>query len=198
MIIMNSLIDFFERLLTNFTWSRLTFTFVLLFLLISAIFAYEAYTQHFALERLDKQVKIFDQLVTLSEKLNLEENDKVLNESFKSLVAGFNSQVNYKSYLGVDGASLTTRYSFPEWFTKSIYILLPWLVLSFFLIVTMTSGRASAMGGIMFVSSFFLLIGLILPSFKETPWVMKWAYPWGAMIISVFLIVIFDRRKKGI
>lgn len=160
MIIINSLIDYFERLLTNFTWSRLTFTFVLLFILISAIFAYEAYTQHFALERLDKQVKIFDQLVTLSEKLNLEENDKVLNESFKSLVAGFNSQVNYKSYLGVDGAS--------------------------------------AMGGIMFVSSFFLLIGLILPSFKETPWVMKWTYPWGAMIISIFLIVIFDRRKKGI
>jgi hypothetical protein len=85
---------------------------------------------------------------------------KVLNESFKNLVAGFNSQVNYKRYLGVDGAS--------------------------------------AMGGIMFVSSFFLLIGLILPSFKKTPWVMKCAYPWGAMIISVFLIVIFDRRKKGI
>lgn len=117
---MNSLIDFFERLLTNFTWSRLTFTFVLQFLLISAIFAYEAYTQHFALQRLDKQVKIFDQLVTLSEKLNLEENDMVLNESFKNIVAAFNSQVNYKSYLSVDGASLTTRYSFPEWFKVRI------------------------------------------------------------------------------
>lgn len=193
---MNHVFEFFERLLTNFTWSRLTLTFVVLFLVIGSILGYEAYTQHFALQRLKEQVEIFDHLVTLSERLNKTENAILIGDSYHKLVTAFDSQLGYKTYLGPQSGSMG-HYALPAWFTKSLYILLPWFVLSIYLLLSMTSGRASAMGGLMFFSSIFLVFGTLLPSFNEAPWFMKWAYPWGSMIGTVLLILIFDKRKQN-
>lgn len=193
---MNSLVEFFERLVTNFTWSRLTLTFAVLLLLVGSLFGYEAYTQHFALGRLSEQVRIFDQLVTVSERVNTNEKEQLINDSYRKLMTAFNAQVDFKNYLSSKDPSLIGKYTFPEWFTRSVYILFPWAVLGVYLLLSMTSGRPNAMLGLMFIATVFLVIGLLLPGFKSSPWIMKWAYPWGSMIVAIALIVWFDRRKK--
>ncbi|HCU84861.1 hypothetical protein [Methylophilus sp. UBA6697] len=221
---MNSIVEFFEKLVTNFSWSRLTLTFVILVLLASSLFGYEAYTQHFALGRLNEQVKIFDQLVVTSEKINAPEKEQLINESYKKLMAAYSSQIDYKQVVSVrlvdehsdevvsgkldnndiekqeniSDTTLVSKYSFPEWFTKSAYILLPWFILWVLLLFSSTADKANALVGVMLIGAIFLVIGMALPSFKEYPWIMKWLYPWCAMIVFVSMVVVWDRRRNNV
>lgn len=49
--------NFIEKLIEDFTWKRLSFVVGFLVIVISCLLGYEAYTDHFQLSRLDREIE---------------------------------------------------------------------------------------------------------------------------------------------
>ncbi|BCM24671.1 hypothetical protein [Methyloradius palustris] len=185
---------FFEQLLTNFTWTRLTFTIVVLFLVGSTFIGYESYTHHFALNRISEEAKILDQLVAISEKIDAKDKEVLIDQSFRSLATAYNIELSPNSYS--DSAiphNLIPPIS--DQLSRSLYVALPWFMLSIFFAFTMTGDKGNAIAGVIVFAIIFIALGNCLPEFSQT-WINKWLYPWGSMLITIALIMIWDRRNK--
>ena len=66
---MDRLIQFFEKLITEFTWRRLIFILLLLFLAVAGTAFFESYTGYFRLGRIEKTTELLTKLTELSEKI---------------------------------------------------------------------------------------------------------------------------------
>jgi hypothetical protein len=60
-----SIIQFFEKLITDFSWRRLGFVFGFLAFVGVALFIYESYTHSFTLARLNREVELLEKVMAL-------------------------------------------------------------------------------------------------------------------------------------
>lgn len=184
---MESIFSFFENLFKNFTWGRLTFLFCVVVLAIGSLFVYESYTSSFKLKRIADELKIVEAIVELEKKVEgLPESspskryfDRLMSESGKGPIE-FNFQPGFPS----------------QKFERLFYQSLPWGLLLTLIIFTTSSGRGSAVAGVIAMGSPLIVLGYNLPAFEEK-WINNYLYPWGVLSLILVFIVVIQQRKKA-
>jgi hypothetical protein len=183
---LDNVFSFFEKLLINFTWTRLTFLVSLLVTVAGGVFLFEFYTGHFRLGRMEREVKIVEQVVDLSKKV---ENIPKL-ESARIAYEKIAKQVAAET--AVPPLQIGTL---PAVSSRLALGAVPWLVLGVIVLVSTSSGRAAALGGMTVIAVPLIAVGLSLPDSLD-PRIPHFIYPWGSLIF-VMAVILFLNRKKG-
>ena len=178
---MESLAKFFTGI---FEKSSLSWKLIFLLLVVVGVFSFEAYTEKFKLERIDNQLEVVEKLVELEKKVeSLPKDSKVRTYFLKVLENTQNSTVN----LPVELAGVL------DW-SKLFYLYLPWLILILIVLVSNTKDKLVVTSNIMIVASILATIGYLLPAFEYSGFIKYW-YPWGAMILTISLLAIYQKRN---
>jgi len=184
---MESIFGFFENLVKDFTWGRLTFLAFAILLMGGGLFVYESYTGTFKLNRISAELKIVESIVELEKKVEgLSDNspskryfDRLMSEAGKSQIE-FNFQPGFPAQkLG-----------------RLFFQCLPWAMLLVLIFFTTSTGRSSAVAGVIVLSSPIIILGYNLPMFEES-WIVNYLYPWGTLVLILVFILIWQRRKKA-
>lgn len=181
---------FFEKLIENFSWRRLSFLIALLALSILAIAIYEAYTSKLKLSRLEKQVSLVEKLATVSSASGTR-SSPLLIEAAENLQRELLSTTR------------TAEVVPPPWGRKMLTASAAWLVFGTFLMLipaaysTTDGGRTwtAVAFGMVCVAAPFVALAAALPTFQET-WVNDIAYPVGHIAVIVILIKLWQTRKR--
>jgi hypothetical protein len=177
------IIEFFEKLITQFTWRRLFFILIVLFIAIGVLVWYETYTGHFRLNKIERTTKLLTQLTELSEKIKKENNEKLTN-IFQGITNDLNLYVNHSG----------TAFSIHPVVLKAMSAATPWvfMILAFLLSGTTTK---QMIFGTLFLAIPFSIIGAILPDYTHV-WINYLLYPVGHFFVIIALILIYQNRKK--
>lgn len=184
---MESIFSFFESLFKDFTWGRLTFLTITILLMCGSLFIYESYTGSFRLKRVTTELKIIESIVELENKVeSLPDNspskiyfNKLMSEAGKNQI-DFNFQPGFPS----------------QKLERIAFQCLPWALLLTLIFFTTSTGRSSAIAGVIAIGSPIIILGYNLPTF-EKPWLINYLYPWGMLIAVLTIILILQRRKKA-
>lgn len=179
-----SLFDFFERLITDFTWRRIGVVISVLVLVVVVVFSFERYTRTFVLSRLEKQASLLEKMLNVRDKVKKAGDDE-LEKVFEGL----------RLQLGRIVQGTSHDFQLPDGLEKAIYLALPWALLIFMIIVTTRrEGRANAVGGIIVCAAPLIFLGLFIPDFKLA-WVNRWFIPWMLPTLLIAFILIYQKRK---
>jgi hypothetical protein len=170
---------------SDFTWPRFTFVVFLMVAIVLSLFVFESYTRHFALSRIDTEIRAFSELARLSPKIQATADSAQFQRGYDHLLAKLNAQI--------DGESFQLD-QLPIWASNAIYAAIPWLVMSFLLLLATKTGRSKAYVGMTAVALPFVIVGGVMPEFGRS-WINHWVYPWGIMILCVWAIVLLQKRK---
>lgn len=184
---MESIFGFFENLLKNFTWGRLTFLAFALLLAGGGLFVYEAYTGTFKLNRISAELKIVESIVELEKKVESLPDSSPSKRYFDRLM----------SEAGKTPMEFNFQPGFPAQKLERIFFqCLPWAMLLVLIFFTTSTGRSSAIAGVIVIGSPIVILGYNLPMLEET-WVVNYLYPWGTLVSILAFILVWQRRKKA-
>ena len=180
-----SFIQFFERLITDFTWRRFGFVagFVILIGLIFVV--YEFYTRSFMLARLDHETMLLTKIVTLEESSS--------NITDANLVTSLDSLKTRIRILMQSPKDTVV----PLGVQKVIYTLIPWIAMA--LLITLASGsdgRKVAIAGMGFFALPLVILNANLPTFQPQ-WINNWLLPWTEAVVVVVFVITWQRKKKA-
>jgi hypothetical protein len=161
---------------------------IVIILGVAGLVLFEWYTASSALARLEKELKILNQLAKSFQANQVETNPLIkdiydeITQELKNLVA--NHPVSF-------GAS--SSLNFPAWFRKVLFTFLPWGLLGVLMfILAEATERGKTIGGLIIVSIPFLLISIFMPT---NPIVNQFAYPWISFFLVVGLIFWISKRN---
>jgi hypothetical protein len=184
---LESAANIFEKLVSDFTWTRFTIVVFLLFLIGASLVAFESYTRHFALSRIEGEIKSFGELAQLSSKLPVTSNSAQLQRTYDHLLTKLNAQI--------DGESFHLD-ELPVWASNAIYAALPWLLMSFLILFTTKTGGAKVYLGMAVVAIPSVIVGAALPEYGRS-WINHWVYPWVAIVFCTGLILLWQKLKTN-
>ncbi|WP_154660103.1 hypothetical protein [Pseudomonas parafulva] len=183
---MESIFGFFENLFKDFTWGRLTFLAFTIILMCSGLFIYESYTGRFKLNRISTELKIIESIVELEKKVETLPDNSPSKRYFNKLM----------SEAGKSQIEFSFQPGFPTQKLERIFFqCLPWALLLILIFFTTSSGRSSAIAGVIAMGSPFIVLGYNLPTF-EKPWAINYLYPWGMLTATLITILMVQNRKK--
>ena len=185
---LDNIFGFFEKLVMNFTWTRLTFLISVLLLVVTGVATFEFYTNHFRLNKLEREAKVLEQLIEVAKKVEAIPETELSRATFERMLRQLDQELGQPP-------SLTTG-SFPEVAPKAIYAVLPWVILALLIVVTTSSGRTYALAGLAVIAIPLVILGANLPTFQEE-WINNYAYPWGSMLLVIFGILYAQRRRTS-
>ncbi len=183
---LDNFFGFFEKLVLNFTWSRLVFLIASLTLVLVGLGAFEVYTKHFHLDRLERETKVLGQLVEMAGKVETLPRESQARATFERKLTELNGEIEKPAF----NFELSPRTS------RIVFATLPWIVLGLLVVLASSSGRTSALLGMALFAAPFILLGAWLPTFRNT-WINSFAYPWGSMLLGTLSIVIWQRRRAS-
>ena len=183
----DSFFSFFEKLILDFSWTRLSFFVILIALVIASILVFEFYTGYFSIGRLEREVALLQELISISEAVNLTDEASRIEYAFMSVLDTYNQRFT---------SSSLTIGSAPQWLSKFAYSMFPWLCFIFAIFFSDKGGRSSAVAGMLLVGVPISILGANLPDFSE-PWINKWLYPWGAAILCIGLVMWWQRGNES-
>ncbi|PPS61821.1 hypothetical protein [Pseudomonas sp. BRM28] len=182
---METIFNFFQSFLRDFTWSKLTFLIVVIAISVGGLIAYEIYTSHFKLSRMNSELKVIQVMVELEQKVALLPAESVSKKYFERLTL----EAEKKPF------NLNIQHNFPSHkFERIFYQALPWGFMFILAALFVTEGKSSALGGISLIAAPFIIVGYNLPS-TDSPWIVNYLYPWGAFVGLLFCILYFQRDK---
>jgi hypothetical protein len=179
-----SIVQFFEKLITDFSWPRLSFVVAFLVIVVGGFFVYEKYTGSFELTRLDREAAILERVLALQKSAqDITDKDLLASlENLKARLRGF-------SQPQLEGAVLSPSAK------KALYAALPWVLL--ILVLQMASGPSSkAVAGVMIFAVPLVLLSVYLPDF-ESQWINYYLIPWGGCLAMVAFVMVWQKTKKG-
>jgi hypothetical protein len=176
------LIQFFERLITEFTWRRLLFVITFLFVSICSLAFYEVYTGHFRYARIEHASKLLDRL-TAQEKPVRDSGSEDLREIHRSLVTDLRQQLDPQR-----------RATVPLWIWKLLAASVPWVFVTLLTYFSSSGSYASTFGGILLLALPVIILGCLLPTFSS-PWVNYILYPVASTVVVVVVVVLYSKRK---
>lgn len=179
----DAIIQFFERLITQFSWRRLLFVLTILFIFISALVAYETYTSHFRFNKIDQETKLLNQLTELSKKIK-EQNGERLTNIFKAILQDLEMHVNY-GY---------PAFILHPVLLKAMAAAFPWVLMLLLFLFTGKTPKQTYAGTILFAIP-FIIIGICLPNFPRS-WINYLLYPFGHFALILMAVMIWQNRKK--
>ena len=175
------ILSVFEKLVTNFSWTRLSVLVSMSFLIIFLVIVFEVYTNYFALNRMEREIKLLENLITISKEVDI--NQENIQSAFNQVLAGFRAKFAEKKTV-----------TLPAWVVKAWYSFLPWIFASILILFTIQD-KKGVFGGMMAIAVPFVILGASLPDFKYT-WINYWVYPWSSLI-AIFLIIFIMQWKKS-
>jgi hypothetical protein len=181
------ILDFFEKLITEFTWKRLAFVIIAISFILGGVFAYETYTGHFRLNKIDRATKLLAELADLSPKIKNNENN-VLTNTYIGIENDLDNFVNHR----------TTPFSIPKWLLKFLAASMPWTISSFIFLLGDGESKHAIMG-MLFAAIPGSIIGAMLHDFKYQP-INYVFYPLASYIVLSAMAVTYGkiRRKKKV
>lgn len=180
---LDPIIEFFEKLITQFSWRRLFFILVVIFISIGVLAWYETYTGHFRLNKIERATKLLSQLTELSEKIKKENNSK-LTDIFEGVTKDLNMYVNHPA----------TAFSIHPAILKGMAAATPWVLMILGFLLTGNTPKEAILGT-MVAAIPFTAIGAYLPDFSYS-WINYLLYPIGHFILIVTFVTIWQKRKK--
>ncbi len=178
----NSIVQFFEKLITEFSWPRLLFVAGLLITVVLALIVYEKVTGNFELTRLDREAAILERVLALQESAQ-DINDEDILASLNNLklqLRGFMQPLPKGEMSSLNTETL-------------LYAIMPWSLVGIFLLIS--SGRSfDSFVGLGVIATPVILLSVALPNF-EPQWINHFLIPWGGCLIVVVLMVIWQRSK---
>ena len=181
----SSVVDFFERLITDFSWRRLTLVAGLLITVGVFFFTYELYTQSFRLTRLDRETALLERVLTLQRSVAGVEDPELL-----AALEGLKERVRAAMQAG----STTTVVVSPR-VAKALYTLFPWAFLAALVLLSPAGGRGNAIAGMLVVAVPLAILNTNLPDFQPW-WLNYWVIPWGEVVVVVVFILLWQRRNQ--
>lgn len=184
---LDNVFSFFEKLLLNFTWTRFTFVVSAVLLLLASLAVFEFYTGHFRLARIEREIRILEQVVDLSKKIENTSSTDPSRATYERVA----------KYIGQQVATPPLQIgNIPELPSRIIFGSVPWLVLALFVLVTTKTGRLSAIGGMSIFAIPFIVVGANLPDSWD-PRITRYLYPWASMVTLVIGIMSVQRRRTA-
>jgi hypothetical protein len=179
-----SMIEFSEKLITQFTWRRLFFTVIVIFVFGALCVWYETYTNHFRLNKIEHEIKVLTQLADLSKKVK-ENND--------SGIANLLNTVNQEVEMIVNHNNIA--FNIHPRFLKAIAAIFPWaLMLILFMVVGQT--ELSTVIGLLICAIPFAALGAFLPTYSSA-WINYFLYPIVHFIAVVSIVMIWHKKKNS-
>ncbi|MGY5736925.1 hypothetical protein ACXHP7_22550 [Vibrio chemaguriensis] len=174
--------SFLERLATEFSWRKLILVIAIAVVVVVTIAVYEQYTGHFELSKLEK-------VITLTEKIAKAEELAKTNEELKVVLSLTTNELKGLVKAESSGVELTQTQK------KGLFAFLPWFILMAAGSIFARQGRMKGVTGIFLFSIPFSIIGAYIPTFSNV-YINYHVIPWSAFIVSIALIVAYQRRKQ--
>lgn len=174
----NAVVDFFEKLITQFSWQRFAFLVAVIFFVAGGVITYETYTGHFRLNRIERATNLLKELTTLAPDVQKASNPEI-SEVFHRLVDDLETFVSHKF----------TPFNLPSWALKALSAFAPWVMVFILIALTSTTDLKTATGGVILAGSISALIGILLPDFGYAP-INYLIYP----IIAVVGFMLFSLK----
>ena len=184
------IVAFFDKLIENFSWKRLSFVLVLLALAVVALLAYESYTSSFKLARIERQIALLEKLGSLS-----------ALPSIKSQPLLSQANTNLQRQLAGTTSTSDVEYELLPWGKKVLAAATAWVALALFILLTPSSYSASNSGsgtilvGVVALASPFLALAAAMPTF-DAWWINYLAYPIGHIAVLLLAILLWQRMKR--
>lgn len=177
--------DFFERLITDFSWRRLVLLSGVLLLAGFVFLAYESYTKTFALARMERQLALLERLVSLEEATR---GSELSEQSLRSL-DGIRSQLRESIEPGVVTGEIGGRW------VSAFYTGIPWALLAVLVALSPGTGAQSAILGMVAFAVPLMVVNSSLPDF-DREWINNWLIPWGEVAVVIVAILLWQKRQK--
>lgn len=184
---LDNVFAFFEKLVINFTWTRLTLVAGILLLFAGGTVTFEFYTGHFRLNRIEREVKILDQLIDISKKIENTGKADPVRLAYDRL----SRQITPDS----DPLSLQLG-PLPDFPSRIVWASIPWFALGLLVLITTKSGRWSAISGMLVIAAPFIAVGVSLPDNWDFR-ILRYVYPWVTMLAVVVAIFVIQRRRAA-
>ena len=184
-------VNFFDKLVDQFTWRRLFLLAVLLVIAASSIWGYEQYTQKFKLTRIEKQILLLERISSLG-------NNKAIRESSTLTALKSRIEIQLKETPEIE----TAEYEIELWAKKSLAAAAGWIIFGIciaFIPNSYTSTQpatTSVISGMLVFASPFIAAAAWLPT---NPWLNYAIYPIGHIFLLVFAMLflgLWAKRKN--
>lgn len=184
---MESIFGFFESLFKNFTWGRLTFVVIALFLAAGSLLTYEIYTGQLKLNRISTELEIINEIVELEKKIEILPDTSPSKIYFNRLMTeAEKNPMEFKFQPGISSYKIE----------RLLYQAAPWALMLILIFLTTSTGRSSALAGVTVLGSPFIVLGYNLPEFEKS-WIVNYLYPWGVLSLILTLILWWQGRKNA-
>lgn len=177
---LDSIFSVFEKLVTNFSWTRLSVLVLAFFVVIFFVVIFEIYTNYFKLNSMEREIQLLENLVKISKEVEI--NQENIQSSFDQVLARFDAKFAEKKTITI-----------PAWAVKAWYSTLPWMFASVLILFTIRD-KKGVFVGMMVIAVPIIILGASLPDLKYT-WINHWVYPWVSLI-TVFLIISTIQGRK--
>jgi ABC-type transport system involved in cytochrome bd biosynthesis fused ATPase/permease subunit len=189
-LMLEPIVAFFDKLIENFSWRRLSFLLAILMLAAVAMWAFEAYTSTFRLARIEKQIVLLEKLATVS-----------VAPAITSYPHLSQIRTNLQKQLLSTTSTSDIEYELLPWGKKVLSAAAAWLVFALFLLLIPSSYSSTNAGpvaifmGMVVVAAPFIALAAALPTF-DAGWVNYLAYPIGHIVMFIVLILWWQRRSR--
>ena len=185
---LDSAFNAIEKLISEFTWSKLLSAFLLFAILVGSLWIYESYSGHIRLRKLERATAILENLCELENSISLQ-TDEDLTRVYDSL----------KSELEIAiGRHQARAFDVPYWVWKSLSAASLWLLFALAFVRGTIRGENNAFFGL-FGSIFFAIIFAVAGGFIPTaPWPMLnyVAFPLVNFFVTVIFVLTWSRIRK--
>lgn len=179
------IIEFFEKLITQFSWRRLFFIIIISFIAGGSLIIYESYTGYFRLSRIERSTKLLNDLQRLSHDISNNKDDNI-RKIYKGISDDLNAYVNHRGI---------TPFSLPTWLLKALSAATLWILITFLFLLSKGEDNKKAALGTLVASIPCIGIGIMLPDFSNPLW-NHVGYPiLSFTVVLVFLALIMQKKK---
>jgi len=184
---MDQIVQFFDKLVTEFTWKRLAFIACLFMIALSCVAIFELYTNHFRFSRIERGVTILDQFNTHATE-NAEQHRETVRQIEQTLLKDLEGAVSgYPKSIWL-----------PSWLIKVFAAVVPWIAIGIAILFTDKADAWRAIGGVALCAIPSVMIAILLPDFQNQ-WINYALYPFAYFVLlAVIVMFVIYRQAKAL
>ena len=180
-----SILEFFERLITDFSWQRASVVGAIVLLVFLSVFLYEGETGTFALQKTEREIALIERLTSIADSGALQSEPK-LRSAYSAVLD--------QLLLNISGTS--SPWIVTNGFLKVFASVIAWLILILLMKLASPTGlERNTMIGVLIAATPFVLLSLAMPDF-ENRWVNYVVYPLLQVIFVVVVAMYMQRRAN--
>jgi hypothetical protein len=185
--VLDSVFQAFERLVTQFSWRRLTFWILFFIVVVTGFWSYERYTAQFRLRKLEHATALLERLELLRRQPNALQ-DTTLASAFREIRDQLDTVLRQ--------TSLMPAVSPTVW--KGIAGAAPWLLLALAFVPSVRRGEsdtAAAIAGVLILAVVFGVLGIVLPT-ALGPNLLYIVYPLGSFFFIMLIALVWQGARN--